>query len=105
MRDEIVLRRSMGRWVTVAALAVPLVGCGGATTAREPAQAPQIQVASLETKTRATDANPAAASDAPSPASETTPVSSGPARVMPTECAPGTQPCAAPSKFVDQVCR
>jgi hypothetical protein len=99
-------KRPMGHWVMAAALAVPLVGCGGATTGREPAQAPHLQVASLETKTRTTDAKPvAAATDASSPAAETTPVSSGPERVVPTECAPGSQPCAAPSKFVDQVCR
>jgi hypothetical protein len=89
--------------------AVPLVGCGGASNAREPAHhAPSVQVASTEASTRATDAKPVAASDTASnarPDAEAAPVNAGPARVLPTECEPGSQPCAAPSKFVDQVCR
>ncbi len=101
------LGRPLWHWVMAAAQAVPLVGCGGAGSAREPAQhAPPVQVASNENE-RATDATPvAASSDAPADAAASpAPADAGPARVLPTECASGSAPCAAPSKFVDQVCR
>jgi hypothetical protein len=63
-----------------------------------------VQVASAEKSTRATDAQPVAASDTPAAAAAEK-EASGPARVLPTECEAGTEPCSAPMKFVEQTCR
>jgi len=109
MSKRLGLGRPLGLGVLTATLgAVPLFACGGGTRAAgEPAQAPKLQVASVESETRATDANkpgptPRAADAADAEAQAPAPAA---AKAIPTECEPGTEPCSAPKKFVEQVCR
>jgi hypothetical protein len=87
-----------------------LAGCGGGTrAAAEPAQAPPVQVASAESKTRATDATSpgakASGQDAPVASEAKVEPAEAPERAIPSECEPGSAPCGAPAKFVEQLCR
>jgi hypothetical protein len=108
MRDEVRSGRPMWQRVLTGALqAVPLAGCGGGAHAiAEPASStPSVQVASAQT-TRATDASPAQPAKADAEPAETSsealPVAEG---KVPNECVAGSEPCDAPAKFVEQVCR
>jgi hypothetical protein len=90
--------------MVAAAGAVLLAGCGGAAPS-EPAKsaaAPPVRVASAQSPTRMTDAQPDAPAATLSAAGRSRPELG---RVLPTECAKGVEPCATPSKFVEQVCR
>src|SRR5262245_37374507 len=106
MEQRMGLGRPMWRGVLAAAIgAVPLSGCGAsAPEAAAPARAPAIQVASVS-DVPTTDAKAAApaANDASAERSAAA-ASAEPERALPTECAPGSEPCAAPGKFVDQLC-
>ncbi len=84
------------------AQAASLAGCGGAAAPSEPAKtaaAPPVKVVTA----------PAAEPKSDVPAGPSDPRAASPAagleRVLPTECVKGVEPCATPSKFVEQVCR
>jgi len=97
-------RSTLQMTVADAASAAFLSGCGGAAPS-EPAKsaaAPPVRVASAQSPTRVTDAQPEAPA-ASTPAAS--PSRSDLGRALPTECAKGVEPCATPSKFVEQVCR
>lgn len=100
MRTHFLLGRSTWQWCLVAlAQAVPLAGCGGAAAPSEPAKsavAPPAKVAAAPADEPKSDAP-----SAPSAPER----SAGLERVLPTECVKGVEPCATPSKFVEQVCR
>jgi hypothetical protein len=112
MSEHLLLGRPMWRVVLAATVqAVPLLGCGGGAqiASTSGAKSPPVQVASVTSETRATDATAPASTAATRPTPSTpvavpvdVPVAAKP---VPTECAPGVAPCAAPSKFVDQLCR
>lgn len=107
MQNAFGLGRPMWQIVLATAVgAVPLAGCGGeARVAAEPARAPAQSAA----KPAAPEAN-AGTEDAPAPVTERSSVSEAsasaaePARTLPTECEPGTEPCSTPMKFVERVC-
>lgn len=106
MRQRIGLGRPgcHGVWAA-AVLAVPLFGCGASAPehvaqapARSTPQAAAVPVAPAPKET---------ADAAQTPESEVAagePADAAPARVLPTQCEPGTEPCATPAKFVEQVC-
>ncbi len=111
MRQRISLGRPFchGVW-TAAVLAVPLFGCGSsvqqhvaaapARTAPAPAPAAATTPQPAEQSAHADGpANPADEAHAAAPAEQAA------AHLLPSSCEPGTEPCATPAKFVEQVCR
>lgn len=103
MRTHFLSGRSMWQMMAAATGAVVISGCGGAAPSApaKTAAAPPVRVASAESPTRVTDARPEAAA----PAALAAPAKPELGRALPTECVKGVEPCATPSKFVEQVCR
>jgi hypothetical protein len=103
MSARIGLGRPLWQGVLAAGVtSVSISACGGAPAASEPVQHPSVQVASVA-PTQASDAVPAGATPVAAEAEDDG--EARPAGVVPTECEAGSAPCAAPSKFVEQVCR
>jgi hypothetical protein len=103
MSARIGLGRSSWRGVLALGLVSVAGACGGAPAASEPVQHPGVQVASIA-PAPASDATPAAATPVaaePDVEADAAPTSG----VVPSECEPGSAPCAAPVKFVEQLCR
>jgi hypothetical protein len=112
MRERIGLGRPPFHGVWAAAvLAVPLFGCGSSAGQRVAQAPPQVAAAAppAAAPPPASVAEPAAhagAAAAPAPeAHSDAPAEDTPARALPTACEAGSEPCATPAKFVEQVCR
>jgi hypothetical protein len=107
MRERIGLGRPWFNVVcTAAVLAVPLSGCGssaqqqGAAAPSRAAPAASARSSAPVEQTAELERAAAPAADAPTEA----PADDATARVLPSSCDPGTEPCATPAKFVERVC-
>lgn len=105
-------RLGLGRtaWRRVLAsgfLALPLSGCGGAQVASESkAKAPPVQVAAANAAPVSDVSGSPAPESAPEETEAAAPASAGSAAPsIPKTCEPDTEPCGAPMKFVEQLCR
>ncbi len=109
MRERIVCGRPLlhGVWAA-AVLAVPLSGCGSsARVAAAPARAAPLTAAPAASPPAesAASSNETTTPGADGEAPAETAAPAAPARILPTACEAGSEPCSTPAKFVEQVCR